>query len=129
MTSITECLDSLDTKNAIWIGGDFNLPDINWTNETVVGHQYPIAINNAFIDKTRDLGLMQINKTPTRCNNILDLFLTNRPSLVTKCVTIPGVSDHDILITDSTSKSEKNAKHPHQLTIWKPRTSPAYRKK
>ena len=29
-------------KNShIWIGGDFNLPDIDWSNNTISSHQYP----------------------------------------------------------------------------------------
>jgi hypothetical protein len=30
----------------------------------------------------------------------LDLFFTNRPSLVNKCLPLPGLSDHDIILAD-----------------------------
>ena len=37
-------------RSAIFcLGGDFNLPDIDWTTEEIVGHQYPIEINQLFL--------------------------------------------------------------------------------
>ena len=36
----------------------------------------------------------QIVTSPTRQNNILDIFITNRPSLTSQCHTIPGLGDH-----------------------------------
>ena len=35
---------------ALWIGGDFNLPDIDWTKHTVTGHQYLRGINDTILD-------------------------------------------------------------------------------
>ena len=32
----------------IWIGEDLNLPDINWTDNTITGHQYPLSLNEHF---------------------------------------------------------------------------------
>ena len=44
-------------KNALfWIGGDFNLPDINWENESVVGNQYPLELNICYLDTMHELG-------------------------------------------------------------------------
>jgi len=42
---------------------------------------------------------------PTRNNNILDIFATNRPNLVNKCVPLPGISDHDIVFIESSLKA------------------------
>ena len=39
-------------------------------------------------------GFIQLVDTPPRQNNILDIFATNRPSLVIKCGTVSGISDH-----------------------------------
>ena len=38
---------------------------------------------------------------PTREDNILDLFFTNRPSLVNRSTVIPGISDHHAIFIDS----------------------------
>ena len=34
---------------------------------------------------------------PTRKSNTLDIFATNRPGLVNKCVPIPGIGDHEAI--------------------------------
>ena len=119
MNNILNYMDMLDRKGALWIGGDLNLPDIDWKSETVAGHQYASTISSTFIDKTRDLGLTQVVHKPTRNNKILDIFLTNRPSLITKCTTLPGLSDHDIVITESKIKACKVFQMPRAVTIWK----------
>jgi hypothetical protein len=41
-------------KSAIWITGDFNLPDINWTNNTIQGLQYKKSINEVFLHMEPD---------------------------------------------------------------------------
>ena len=48
-----------------------------------------------------DHALTQMVLVPTRGSNILDLFITNFPSLITLADTIPGVSDHEIVAIQS----------------------------
>ena len=38
---------------------------------------------------------------PTRKSNTLDIFATNRPGLVNKCVPIPGIGDHEAIYIES----------------------------
>ena len=100
--------------------GDFNLPDIYWSSESIVGHQYTVALNNCFLSTFHDLGMSQIADFPTRLDKTLDLFLTNRPTLVSKCIPLPGVSDHEMVFTIS----DVRAKHlKNQLVgkflLWK----------
>ena len=94
MDEIEKTLDSVKTNGIVWIGGDLNLPDINWKDKCVVGKNYPQKISNSFLNKVNDIGLRQINDQPTRGDGILDIFLTNRPNLVTRNSTIPGLGDH-----------------------------------
>ena len=45
-------------KNAvIWIGGDLNLPDINWNRNTIDGNQNSTTINNRFLDAIQNCSL------------------------------------------------------------------------
>ena len=44
--------------------------------------------------------LNQISKVSVT-SNILDLFLTNNPLLITNTKVIPGISDHDIVLIDA----------------------------
>ena len=86
----------LDHPNStIWIAGDLNLPNVNWSNWSVRGCNYSLSLCNLFTDLLISNGFTQLVDIPTRQNNILDIFATNRPSLVTKCGIIPGISDHE----------------------------------
>ena len=59
------------------IGGDFNLPDIDWESSTVKGHQLPRRVNEEFISMQHDLALVQMVLFPTRGQNTLDLLFTS----------------------------------------------------
>ena len=85
-------------KNAvIWITGDFNSPDINWNYNSVTNNSYPLDISTLFIDELNSGSFIQMVEQPTRGNNILDLFATNKPFLVRQIKIIPGISDHEIV--------------------------------
>jgi hypothetical protein len=106
-------------KATIWLGGDFNLPDISWENHQITGHQYPLRFNNRLLEEVQDLGLEQVADFPTRNEAFLDLLLTNRPSLVNKCVPLPGLSDHDTIIhanCDVAARKQKPTKR--KIFLW-----------
>ena len=70
-------------KNSIFLlGGDFNLPDINWSDDTIDGNRYLKAINTTYLDTLHDLGITQVVKNTTRGASTLDLFITTHPHLV-----------------------------------------------
>jgi hypothetical protein len=54
------------------------------------------SINHRLLDCTQNCGLEQMVNFPIRQRTTLDLFFTNQPSLVDKCLPAPGVADHDI---------------------------------
>jgi hypothetical protein len=37
-------------KSDFWIGGDFNLPDMNWSSLTVTSNQYSYAMIDTYLD-------------------------------------------------------------------------------
>ena len=39
--------------------------------------------------------------SPTRGSNILDVFVTNRPSLIESCTVVDGINDHEAVLTKS----------------------------
>ena len=102
-----------------WISGDFNLPDIDWSSESIVGHQYTVALNNCFLSTFHDLGMSQIVDFPTRLDKTLDLFLTNRPTLVSKCIPLPGVSDHEMVFTISDVRAKRLKPTRRKILLWK----------
>ena len=103
----------------IWLGGDLNLPDIDWQTQQVQGNQYPIAISQTFLEMTRDCCLEQKVNFPTRKDRTLDLFLSNRPSLVNRCESLPGLSDHDIVYVDSNIIAKRQKPIRRKIYIWK----------
>ena len=115
-------------KDVVWLGGDLNLPDIEWDSCSIVGHQYPKTMNTAFLNKFQDCGMFQTNRNPTREDAILDYFLTNRPSLTTRTTTTPGLSDHDIVLTDSTVRPARIKPVPRLVQIWKKADIPSLKK-
>ena len=98
MENLTDSINYIvnNYKNStIWFGGDLNLPNINWVDNTITGTNYPFTLCNIFLDLVTSHGFSQMNLQPTRYNHILDIFLTNRPALVSDIKVIPGISDHD----------------------------------
>ena len=79
----------------IWIGGDFNLPDIDWSNNTIQSHQDLKELNEQYLEAFELSNLTQIVDFPTRKKSTLDLMLTNRPTFLSKCSPVPGFGDHD----------------------------------
>jgi hypothetical protein len=74
-------LVDLHKTSTIWIGGDANIPDIDWENYIITGNKYPRDINEHFIDTKSDMGLSQIINFQTREEVTLEIFLTNRPNI------------------------------------------------
>ena len=102
-----------------WIGGDWNLPDINWETNSITGHQYPKPINETFIDMMNVCNLEQIVDFPTRNNNILDILFTNNTTLITSSKDIPGISDHTaIAIVDILCHPFRNQPIPRVIYLW-----------
>ena len=107
-------------KNAvIRLGGDLNLPDINWNTCSVDGNQNPAQINNKFLGAIQNCSLEQKVTCPTRKESTLDLFLTNRPSLVNRCTTLPGIGDHDIVFLESSVSAKRSKLVKRKIYLWK----------
>ena len=98
--------------------GDLNLPDIDWNSESIFSYRYPLSINQSVLKLSADCSFSQLVKSPTRNQNILDLFFTNRPNLVNHCYIGPGISDHDIIHTSICCKIRKSPGTQHRLYMW-----------
>ena len=99
----TDLLMGKNRKDIFLIGGNFNLPDINWETMRAEGTQYLGRISQAFLDIVSDNSLEQMVDFPTRKDKTLDLLFTSHPSYVEKCKSLPpiGNSDHDIVLLDT----------------------------
>ena len=81
ISEVTELKHAYE-KSIFYIGGDFNLPDVDWATSSIQGSQYPTTLNEAIISMSEDLGLCQMVDFKTRGDNTLDLVFTSHPSLV-----------------------------------------------
>ena len=94
---------SLKSTTHVLITGDFNLPDIEWTNSPTTTRG-PDSLSAKFINCHNDCFLWQHVNFPThqRANqtpNLLDLILTNEENMVNEVSTLSplGKSHHSIL--------------------------------
>ena len=85
--------------------GDFNLPDINWEEETVLPYATSATVSNQMLTLAKDFYLDQMITEPTRITetttNTLELFFTSNPTLINKVETISGISDHEAVFIQS----------------------------
>ena len=44
--------------------------------------------------------LNQVHRSPTQESDLLDLFFKNKPGLVKSSISIPCISDHEIVLDD-----------------------------
>ena len=62
-----------------------------------------------------------MQRSPTRHGALLDLFATNKPSLVSEISNIPGIStanDHNIIVVDSDVKPQISKTPPRKVYRW-----------
>ena len=109
-----------NNKNStIYIAGDFNLPDIDWDELAVTKSQYNKEMSEIFLDTFLDQGLKQMINFTTRENNILDLFFTNRPNLITNCLNLNYTfSDHDVISIESKVRPTRIRPVKRLIHLW-----------
>ncbi|XP_066931168.1 uncharacterized protein [Clytia hemisphaerica] len=98
---LVQSINNLSKKfksNPQFIGGDFNLPDVDWESYTITGSQYPRALNEQYLEAFDINSLSQAVNFPTRQKSILDLLITNRPSFIESCRPTPGFGDHQTAV-------------------------------
>lgn len=104
LNCLNESLHRINTnsKSITLIGGDFNLGNIDWDSSSTIPGRPNINHHQELLDIVADHSLTQVVNKPTRNDKILDLLLTNYPSIVNNIETIPpiGEADHDIVFTE-----------------------------
>ena len=111
------------THGNVWILGDFNYPKFSWDADHVPSIKSGCSLACLYDDFSSILdgfGLVQMVNEPTRCGNVLDLFLTSNHTLVQNVEIVPGIADHDIMIADVKVKP--------QIAQQKPRSVPCIEK-
>ena len=103
----------------MWIGGDFNLPDIDWSTNSICSHQYPTKLNDEFLETFDTSNLQQIVNFGTRKDKTLDILLTNRSQLLKNCESLPGFGDHDTaVLADIFCHPQKLKRIQRKIYLW-----------
>ena len=121
LQNLCQQIEMIKTKfpnSALWIAGDVNLPDINWSNNYISGHSYPVSLNQSFLDLIHDNAFTQMVDSPTRGSHILNIFLTNRPSLVHSCTVIDGISDHEAVFVLTSIMAHLSHSTKRTINLW-----------
>lgn len=145
LQTLDESLSKIDPSKNIWLAGDFNLPDVNWTAQATLDnpiHESNIilpdtdrkTLHENFIDIINNHSLTQTVLEPTRTqisvrrnnqnirhnvtSNILDLFLTNNISLITRTRVLPGLSDHEMVLIDANIKPQIQKQLPRNIYLY-----------
>ena len=91
------------------------IPDVQWTSQTIVCHRYPVDINQLILKMVDDCYFTQLVNSSTRNENILDIIFTNRPSFINYCNVIPGISDHEAVLTSFMAQAVNYKESDHKL--------------
>ena len=106
------------TNKHVILSGDCNCPDIDWSTHTVDPSATDRQAQQLLVDIALRFNLNQIHEHPTRGENLLDLVFTTSPSLAKSSVNTPGISDHDIVVTDFITKPSYVVQAPRKCFIF-----------
>ena len=117
--TLRSSLEKIPVHDNIWLLGDFNLPDVDWTiNRFQPSGRYPTQ-SKAMVDVALDYGLQQLVDRPTRGENLLELFFTNKDSLVQHANVKPGISNRDYVEKMCDIKPARVKSPPRKVFLWK----------
>ena len=118
LTSNADEILAKSHKNMI-IGGDFNLPGIDWSKQQLKPQTQYVGLHQDFIEFTKSFGFSQLVDEPTRLHNTLDLLLTNIPERINHTKILPGISDHNIPFTELSLRTNRRKQATRKIYLYK----------
>lgn len=101
-------------KADVFLLGDFNYPEIDWSNLTSLSRN-----SREFLDLTLDFSFVQLIDQPTRQHNILDLLLSSAPEKATSTLYLDGLSDHRLIQVSISLPASKPYVSPRPILDYK----------
>ncbi|XP_040072988.1 uncharacterized protein LOC115309328, partial [Ixodes scapularis] len=103
--------------DTVFLGGDFNLPDFSWLSGTTARSKS--RVYSMFTELIDTFGLIQYVMEPTRLTAVLDLVLCNDPKIVSSAQVYPGISDHDVVVTElNVSGVPEQKQEPRRVLLY-----------
>ena len=123
LDQLNTCLSRIPVGAHTWLGGDFNLGDIDWETETVKSNPYKSGLCHQLLQISKDHFVDQLVLKPTRITedtgNTLDLFFSNNQFLVNRVEVILGISDHKTVYVESSLRPAKMITPPRQVNCYR----------
>ena len=91
------------------------MPGIECKEEVIVQGAKQANMCAELLNLAANESLTQVQEEPTRENNVLDLYFTNRRELVKHTQTVLGIADHEIVVVDSVIKATVNKAKPRKV--------------
>lgn len=121
LSNSLDCLHANGSFPRIIIAGDMNVPDIDWSNNTVKDDpQYGVLVNQKFLNIVDDHGLTQLVSFPTRQESVFDLVVASHLDLVSNLTSsdgISGINDHSTVSFELNLTVKVSKKKPR--TVYK----------
>ena len=123
LESIQELQSSIgrvrEHSDNVWVLGDFNLPKLNWSDGSPESKPdcSLSKVYDTFLNTIEDYNFTQVVSEPTRQENILDLFLTTNPTLISNIHCSPGLGDHDIVCAEASLKPTQQKQKPRKVLL------------
>ena len=92
---------------------------MNWDLGTVCPISNQKAVNDLVLSISQQFHLTELQREPTRLDNLLNLFFTNKPTLMKSVTAIPGISDHEIVLADCDIRLTINKRAPRYIHQWR----------
>ena len=106
--SILQLTENSREERHMILAGDFNCPDIDWHTHTTHSSGKDKQIQQSLVNITSSSHLTQLHHSPTRLHHTLDLIFSTIPSLVKTSISVPGISDHDMIVTDADIRPQRS---------------------
>ncbi len=101
MKGAMDVINAKPRTTDVIITGDFNQPNIDWEKCTVIKNHWASKVAaEKLLDFTVDYNLQQVQKEPTREDSVLDLVFTNNSNIIRQTRIVPGIGDHEMVVTD-----------------------------
>jgi len=116
-TELDKTISKINPKSDrhLIVSGDLNCGHIDWSTNTITPSPTEGAAHEELLKVLNEQLLTNTQHNNTRGDRNLDLYLTTRPSLVKAQVVIPGISDHEIVLTDSDITPRYNPPKPRKV--------------
>ena len=125
LPELQKSISRIPSSHNIVLGGDLNLPDIDWHSCAVKTGSKFTSHHELLLDISASAGLTQHVTDITRIDphhgteNTLDLIFTNRPASVISSVVAPGISDHFTPVVEMDISPVRVRKKPREVPLFK----------